>query len=116
MEAARDIASASTLCKACGEVCPVMIDLPGLVLETRRRLAQKDSSANQGLDWLSRGLATPLGFDMTERAVGLMLGAASDDQGRIRRGPETLKRFGQHRRMPQPVEPFHRIVLKGDDE
>jgi L-lactate dehydrogenase complex protein LldF len=115
-EAARDIASASTLCKACGEVCPVMIDLPGLVLETRRRLAQKGSLADQGLDWLSKGLATPFGFDLAERAAGLMFGAATDNDGRIRRGPDILKRFGQNRRMPEPVTPYHRAVNKGDDE
>ena len=116
-EAAKDIASASTLCKTCAQVCPVMIDLPGLILETRRRLASGNSLADQGLEWFARGLATPFGFDLAERAVGLMLNASTDSEGRAKHGPDLLKRMGCGRQIPQPApEPFHRSSVKGDDQ
>ncbi|MBI2247737.1 MAG: DUF3390 domain-containing protein, partial [Armatimonadetes bacterium] len=37
LDVARDLPFASSLCGACGEVCPVKIDLPRLLLELRAR-------------------------------------------------------------------------------
>ena len=39
LKQARDLPYASTLCGACREVCPVKIDLPGLLLRLRGELA-----------------------------------------------------------------------------
>lgn len=40
LDVARDLPFASSLCGACGEVCPVKIDLPRLLLELRARAVQ----------------------------------------------------------------------------
>ncbi|MEW5725618.1 MAG: lactate utilization protein B, partial [Thermodesulfobacteriota bacterium] len=69
--AARDVAGASTLCRACGQVCPVMIDLPGIIMKLRRLLAREDPALGAPITALARGLASSLGFDLAGRLAGL---------------------------------------------
>ena len=48
LDAARDLPFASSLCGACGEVCPVKIDLPRLLLTLRSRIvARHGASASE---------------------------------------------------------------------
>jgi len=49
LDAAGDLPFASSLCGACGEVCPVKIDLPRLLLELRARVI-----AVRGAPWVER--------------------------------------------------------------
>ncbi|MEW6266431.1 MAG: lactate utilization protein B [Thermodesulfobacteriota bacterium] len=116
-EAVRDVAGASTLCRSCNQVCPVMIDLAGLILELRRRLADGDPKGQWLADMAGRCLATPLGFDLAGRCLGLAAGASLDPEGQVRRGPDQLRRIGQGRCLPRPSpEPFHRSLFRGDEE
>jgi len=118
LEEARDIVGASTLCRACGQVCPVMIDLPELILEARRRLAQQaPAGLNRIFGLAAHGLAAPVGFDLAARGLGAAAGAMIDRQGRVRRGPEKIWSLGEGRCLPRPAEePFHRSLFKGDEE
>ena len=52
LEAFGELAHASSLCGACREVCPVRIDLPGLLLKLRQDTVQ----AGQAPRWLRLGL------------------------------------------------------------
>ena len=49
LDVAGDLPFASSLCGACGEVCPVKIDLPRLLLELRARVVQR-----RGASWVER--------------------------------------------------------------
>ena len=71
-----DLPHASTLCGACQEVCPVRIDLPGLLLKLRRQTVE----AGQAPAWLKMGLkgfaaATthPSLFSLAQKLAGLLL-------------------------------------------
>lgn len=115
-EAAREVLDASTLCGACAEVCPVMIDLPELILEGRRRLAAGDVSVAATLKAAARVMAAPAGFDLAARTMAVGARTMIDPQGRVRLGSDKLKRLGRGRRLPRPAEePFHRSVFKGDE-
>ena len=52
LEKAGDLASASSLCQACGEVCPVQIPLPDLIRRLRRE------GVGQGADCCVRGFGS----------------------------------------------------------
>jgi L-lactate dehydrogenase complex protein LldF len=116
-EAARDVVGATTLCKACAEVCPVMIDLPGILLDLRRRLAENEPALGAPVTAMAKGMAAPFTYDLIGRAMGLGTAVATDSEGRVRLGPEKLKRLGRGRRLPKPdPEPFHRSLFRGDEE
>jgi L-lactate dehydrogenase complex protein LldF len=116
-QAARDVAGASTLCQACGSVCPVMIDLPGLILEARKRAATDEPGIGRLVDGMARILAAPKGYDLFGRlaAAGSMAVLSAD--GRVKRGPQRLWDLGRDRRLPRPAfEPFHRSPLDEESE
>jgi L-lactate dehydrogenase complex protein LldF len=76
-----DLPHASSLCGACREVCPVRIDLPGLLLKLRRDTVKSGHRPW----WLQLGLA---GYAMVAKSAGLFaLGAkvASFGSGAIAR-------------------------------
>ena len=115
--AARDISGASTLCQTCKSVCPVMIDLPELILELRRRAGQGDNVMSQAFKTAAAGLATPLGFDLAGRMMELGFKTALKSSGQARFGPQALKCLVEGRRFPEPAhEPFHRSMFKGNEE
>ena len=116
VEAAGDIAGASTLCRRCAEVCPVMIDLPDLILELRNRLAENEPLVNGLIGGLARTASSPFGFDLLGRLAGLGADVFMDRTGKIRGGPGMLKDMGEGRRWPHPArEPFHRSLFRGDE-
>lgn len=115
-EAAHNIAKASTLCRACGDACPVMIDLPGLILELRRRSSEEKAFLNQSMNFIGQTVAAPLGYDMIGRTMERAARSMIDPKGGVRHGPERLKNLGQGRRLPRPAEePFHRSLFRGDE-
>lgn len=47
LEATKDLPTASSLCGACGEVCPVKIPIPKLLLRLRQESVKKPENANE---------------------------------------------------------------------
>jgi L-lactate dehydrogenase complex protein LldF len=70
LEATRQLPQASSLCGACGEVCPVKIPLPELLIEHRRR------SAEAGLSPRAEGAAVGAFAFVAQRPHLWALGAA----------------------------------------
>ena len=94
-KAAAQVIGASTLCRTCNSVCPVMIDLAGIILELRRRLARQNEWSDRAQLALARGLATPKGFSLAGDCLDLGARLLFDPRGRVRRGPEDLKKLGK---------------------
>ncbi|MFH1136900.1 MAG: LutB/LldF family L-lactate oxidation iron-sulfur protein [Pseudomonadota bacterium] len=116
-EAAANVVASSTLCQACGQVCPVKIELPSLILKLRQRLARGDRKLELLLSVAGKVLAAPLGFDLAGRAAGKASRVVLDPDGAVRRGPEVLKNTGQGRCLPRLAEePFHRSMFKGNEK
>ena len=114
--AAQNIAEASTLCRACAQVCPVMIDLPGLILEIRRRNARAEGLVGTGVQAAGALAAAPKGYDLAARMLSLAARTCLDQSGRVRHGTAELKALGQGRRLPRLAdEPFHRSLFRGDE-
>jgi L-lactate dehydrogenase complex protein LldF len=66
---------ASTLCGACADVCPVRIDIPGLLLEWRRRAVAQGltpDAETRAMSWFATLATRPSAF----RAAGAMYRAA----------------------------------------
>ncbi|MEE9556156.1 MAG: LutB/LldF family L-lactate oxidation iron-sulfur protein [Candidatus Adiutricales bacterium] len=112
----KDLLQASTLCRTCAEVCPVMIDLPGMILKLRSQAVEKASPLLlKSLAVAARLYSTPLGYDSAGRIIKAATKLALDSEGRIQRGPELIKNMGSNRRLPQPADvPFHRAVSDED--
>src|SRR5580698_3014024 len=102
---------ASSLCGACGEVCPVKIDIPKVLLELRSDVRKSDTREKQNrlerlafrlFAWL---MTHPRLYEMAGR-VGASL-APSDDGGWIRRVPVLMnvgpvKAWLSQRDLPPP--------------
>jgi L-lactate dehydrogenase complex protein LldF len=115
--AAQDISGASTLCQTCKTVCPVMIDLPELILELRRRANQGHDLVSTAFKTAAAGLSTPLGFDLAGRLMEFSFKTALDASGQARWGPPALKSLVEGRQFPSPAhEPFHRSLFRGNEE
>src|ERR1039457_2470628 len=109
---------ASSLCGACGEVCPVKIDIPNVLLELRSDV--RKSEAREGQNRLERlafrvfawVMAHPRIYEMAGRMAGSM--AAGDGQW-IRRGPAPMGggrvKAGpsQRARPPPPLKSFREM-------
>lgn len=98
---------ASTLCGACADVCPVKIDIPGLLVELRRRVVesrrQRPVPTAEAL--LMRGVAWAMADEHRyERAVGRQVRWARlfARGGRIMRLPGPLGRWTEARDLPAP--------------
>jgi L-lactate dehydrogenase complex protein LldF len=109
--ACQDLLMATTLCRACAEVCPVMIDQPAMFLKLRRLAAEGQGPLLTGAAAAAaRWYASPLGYDLTTRALKAVSRILVDDGGRVRQGPEVIKKMGKRRRLPRLAEtPFHRL-------
>lgn len=114
MERAGDLPFASSLCGACGEVCPVKIDLPRLLLELRARVvAARGAPAGERLfvrAWTAvmrrPGALEVLGG--AARAILRLLGR------RPRWLPYPLSRWTASRDLPPvPSESFRRAQRRG---
>jgi Fe-S oxidoreductase len=98
LESSRDIQSLCIQCGACTEVCPTRIDIPGLVVELRRRIAKE-----QGQPLLQRAAFRVVN---DRRVFHGVLRAASKIQkpfaegGMIRHLPFFLSGMTEHRSLP----------------
>ncbi len=98
LRAAGDLPFASSLCGACGEVCPVKIDLPRLLLELRARVVRE-----RGASWSERIFVRAWTWVMTRPA---RLGFAA-------RAARMLQRLVRRRLLPLPY-PFSRWTVSRD--
>ncbi|MDP3767940.1 MAG: 4Fe-4S dicluster domain-containing protein, partial [Dehalococcoidia bacterium] len=98
LRAAGDLPFASSLCGACGEVCPVKIDLPRLLLELRARVVRE-----RGAAWSERIFVRAWTAVMKHPArLGLAAKAA-----------RVLQRLAARRVLPLPY-PFSRWTISRD--
>ncbi len=102
-----DLPNASSLCGACGEVCPVKIDLPGLLIELRRRMTE-GGLFGRAERIVMRLYAWSLKRSWTYRAgqraqrIGLRL--LADRDGYVRRAPPgPMKQWTDVRDLPAPA-------------
>ena len=109
VEEAKDVVEASTLCRACGQVCPMQIDLPGLILKLRERLAVKRPVQGLGMDVLGRMMASPKGYELCGGLLATGAGVMIDAEGRVRFGPDKLKAMGRDRVLPRPGPGFRNL-------
>jgi iron-sulfur cluster protein len=111
MEATEDIQGLCIGCGKCKEICPGKIDIPGLILEIRRRQTSKE-----GLPFIQK---TALSVINNRKLFHAMLRAASIAQkpfvkeGFIRHLPMFLSSLAEHRSLPTiaPV-PFRDVFKK----
>ncbi|MBM3470025.1 MAG: iron-sulfur cluster-binding protein [Armatimonadetes bacterium] len=92
MERARDLPFASTLCRACADVCPVKIDLPGMLVELRARAVRTGLAP-----WRDRMLVGAWTFFMRSPARFMLAG----DLGRL--AQRLVARGGKIERLPYPL-------------
>ena len=86
LRAAGDLPFASSLCGACGEVCPVKIDLPRLLLELRARVVRE-----RGASWSERIFVRAWTWVMT-RPARLGFAARAARRGLRRSRPLTRRK------------------------
>ncbi len=92
LERARDLPFASTLCRACADVCPVKIDLPGMLVELRARAVRTGLAP-----WRDRMLVGAWTF-FTRSPARLALAGSL---GRL--AQRLLARGGKIERLPYPL-------------
>lgn len=102
LERARDLPFASTLCRACADVCPVKIDLPGMLVELRARAVRTGLAS-----WRDRALVAGWTFFMRSPARFMLAGGLGRlaqrlvaRGGRIERLPYPLSGWTEHRAAP----------------
>lgn len=95
---AGDLPFASSLCGACGEVCPVKIDLPRLLLELRARVVRQ-RGASRGERLFVRAWSTLMQHPRVLTIAG--------------RAARIVQRFAARRRVPLPY-PFSRWTVSRD--
>jgi L-lactate dehydrogenase complex protein LldF len=96
-----ELAHASSLCGACEEVCPVHIDIPRLILETRRRSveARRPSWGTMLVFWLYTAIMTRPWLYRLARWLGSLGSSLLSRDGRIERFPGGAK-WTQSRSLP----------------
>jgi L-lactate dehydrogenase complex protein LldF len=109
----KDLPQASSLCGACGEACPVKIDIPRHLVQLRRDIVNQH--LNGKLErfvyrlW-ARGLKSPLMYRLISAIQGFDLRRRADERGWISRLPKIAAGWTQVRDMPAPAEhSFHRL-------
>ena len=105
MEAAGSLPYASSLCGACGDVCPVKIEIPRLLVHLRGRERSEASAVDPeklAFKGLYRALSTRSGYERAQRLAR----AASRPLargGRITRAPALLAGWTMSRDLPAPA-------------
>lgn len=110
LERARDLPFASTLCRACADVCPVKIDLPGMLVELRARAVRTGLSPRR--DRMLVGAWTFFTRSPARLGLAASLGRLAQRllarDGKIERLPYPLSGWTAHRAAPVLASrPFH---------
>lgn len=107
LDAAGDLPFASSLCGACGEVCPVKIDLPRLLLELRARVV-RHRGAGTIERWFVKGWVATMARPSRLRWVGRVVRLIRYLVGRRRVPlPYPFSRWTATRDLPAPAgKPF----------
>jgi L-lactate dehydrogenase complex protein LldF len=103
LDAYSDLPHASSLCGACREVCPVRIDLPGLLLKLRRdtvKTGHRPWWLQLGLSGYAMAAASPGLFGAGTRIAGLGSGLIARD-GWIHGMPAPLNAWTDSRDFPK---------------
>jgi L-lactate dehydrogenase complex protein LldF len=121
LENAAPLPYASSLCGMCKEVCPVIIDIPRMLLDLRYDLVR---SGHSGLDWnigmkaYAFGSSNPRLFSWSGKAAGLATRSL-----KLNSLPGPLAGWTDYRNMPAfAAKSFHQLWdetdgdLEGDDE
>jgi L-lactate dehydrogenase complex protein LldF len=99
LEQAKSLPYASSLCGACYEVCPVKIDIPGVLLHLRAR-TEKDVAERTAMHALARVFGNARLYERAQRFARIA-------QRPARRAPGPLARWLQTRDLPPfPQETF----------
>ncbi len=102
-----DLPQASSLCGACGEACPVNIDIPHLLVHLRNELnAQRvagraERRAFKLYAWV---LKKPWRYRWASRLVRFVLRRRADDDGYVTRAPGPGKGWTETRDLPAPAK------------
>jgi len=101
-ESVKDLAHASSLCGACADACPVRIDIPRMLIELRKEVAEQriapwpERVVFRAFAWL---LACPALYRWSAR-LGRLLQAPLARGGRIRRVPLFFGEWTRSRDLP----------------
>lgn len=109
LDAAEDTLALCSGCSYCTSICPAKIDTPGMVLELRRRLVEKNGIPITGQIPLA-ALRHPEFFRKVMSAVRTLQPAAVDDAGLLRELPVLAGYLGG-RRLPGLAKRFLREIL-----
>jgi iron-sulfur cluster protein len=105
MRSGTDLPSASTLCGACYEVCPVKIEIPKLLLHLRGR-AVAEGHAARGEVAAMKAAASVLGdrrrYELAQRAARVATGRGKGSRP-IRRLPPPFSGWTDSRDLPRPA-------------
>ena len=110
---------ASSLCGACGEVCPVKIEIPHILLKLRNRIQQKQAARASGLPFERLGfriwawaMSHPARFERLSRWVRRLQGLLLSKQ--VLSLPfSPLRKWARSRELPQlPSRSFREIYQK----
>ena len=113
LEKWHDLATASSLCGACKDACPVRIDLPRLLVELRQETTRHlPGGIRIGIALFTRLATRPRLFHFVTRMIsrgGRLLGRA----GWMRRFPGILRSWTRDRDLPAPAaQTFHEWWVK----
>ncbi len=106
LDAAEDTAALCTGCSNCVSICPAKIDVPGMMLEVRRRLVEKHGIPVTGKLALS-ALKNPRIFSTLIRMARAFQGPAIGGDGLVKDLPVLAGKFGS-RKMPGFAKRFLR--------
>jgi L-lactate dehydrogenase complex protein LldF len=92
---------ASSLCGACADVCPVRIDIPGILVHERAKAvrASRPSAERSALRALGRAFATPERYERAQRLARRLQRPGVRD-GRVRWFVGPLRGWGRSRTLP----------------
>ncbi len=106
LDAAEDTAALCTGCSNCVSICPTKIDVPGMMLEVRSRLVEKNGIPVAGKLALS-ALKNPRVFGTLIRMARAFQGPAIGEDGLVKDLPLISGKFGS-RKMPGFAKRFLR--------
>jgi len=114
LEATKDLPSASSLCGACGEVCPVKIPIPDLLVRLRREAVGegKGNVPGAGAKRSRKELAAWKGWQWLATHPGAWRGAAGV-AGKFRAmAPSHLGPWTEYRTAPRPAKTSLHALIK----